>query len=537
MNVVKVATKPLDGQKPGTGGLRARTKVFMQPHYLENFIQSAINVRKSLGEELSGMVIGGDGRYPGREFLPRIIKMLLANGVGKIIVAGRDLVATTPAVSHIIRKYKADGGFMLSASHNPGGIDGDFGVKIEMSNGGQAPESVTGPVYEETKSISHYLTLDISDEEALSRPEVVYVDAVKDYAELMRSMFDFPLIKKWFDAGHSFRFDCMNASTGPYAKAIFADIFGAPADSILRGTPMPDFGGVHPEPNPTYAPEIYEFMMKGGADFAAACDGDGDRDMIMGKGVFVYPSDSLAVMAKHHKLIPYFRNGFKGVARSRPTSSAVDMVAEKMGVDVYTTPTGWKFFASLLDAGMISLCGEESFGQGGDYIREKDAIFAILYWLNIVAATGRTVSDLLEEMWDENGRVFYSQYSYENVDKAGADAVMEYIRGAKIDGARYGGFTVKSKEIFNYTDPATGAVSKDQGIEIKTLDGVRIFFRLSGTGTVGATLRLYVEKYESDKSKFGMSGMEYMKDVYALVEDILKLKETFGPGIRPTAIN
>ncbi|MDR2098596.1 MAG: alpha-D-glucose phosphate-specific phosphoglucomutase [Rickettsiales bacterium] len=537
MEIKKIATKPMDGQKPGTGGLRARTKAFMQPGFLENFIQAVLNVRKRQGERLDTMVVGGDGRYPGLEFLPRIIKMLLANGVGKIIVVGRDLVATTPAVSHIIRKRRADGGFMLSASHNPGGPDGDFGVKIEMANGGQSPESVTVPVYEETKTIGHYLTLDISDEEALAAPEVEFVDAVSDYVELMRSMFDFPLIKKWFDAGNTFRFDCMNASTGPYAKAIFRDIFGAPASSILRGEPMGDFGGLHPEPNPTYAPEIYGFMMKGGADFACACDGDGDRDMILGKGVFVYPSDSLAVMTKHHRLVPYFRNGFKGVARSAPTSSAVDLVAGKMGIDIYRTPTGWKFFASLLDAGMISLCGEESFGQGGDYIREKDAIFAVLFWLNVMAATGKTARGLVEEMWAENGRVFYSQYSYEGVDKAGADATMEYIRGADVAGKRYGGFAIKSKEIFDYTDPATGAVSKDQGVEIFTADGVRIFFRLSGTGTVGATLRFYIEKFEGDKSKFGMSGQEYLKDVYVLVEEIFKLKETFGADIRPSAVN
>ncbi|MDR1477008.1 MAG: alpha-D-glucose phosphate-specific phosphoglucomutase [Rickettsiales bacterium] len=537
MDVKTVSTKPRNDQKPGTGGIRARTRTFMEPNYLENFVQSVINVWKSRGYGFETFVIGGDGRYPGLEFLPKIIKILAANGIRKVMVVGRGLVATTPAVSHIIRKYGADGGFMLSASHNPGGIDGDFGIKTEMPNGGGAPEYFTGPLFEETKSISEYLTLNISDDEAMALPMIEYVDPVKDYADLMESMFDFALIRKWFATGHTMRFDAMNASTGPAAREIFVKRLGAPADSIVRGTPMPDFDGLHPEPNPHYNPDIVRFMVEEkGADFGAACDGDGDRNMILGRGILVYPPDSLAVMVKHHGLIPYYRNGLKGVARSLPSSSAVDLAAERIGAECYRTPTGWKFFATLLDAGMISLCGEESFGQGGDYIREKDAIFAILFWLNIMAATGETPAQILRGLWDENGRVFYSQYSYEGVDKAKAETLVEYIKGADLTGKKFGAFAIKSKENFRYVDPVDGSVSDNQGVQIFTENGVRIFFRLSGTGTVGATLRFYVEKYESDPSKFGLDLHEYMRDAYILVDEIFRIGDNFPDAKKTVAI-
>lgn len=536
MNVKEILTTPFDNQKPGTGGIRKQTKVFVQPHFLENFIQSALNVRIENGDVLNSWVIGGDGRYPGLEFLPRIIKMLIANGVKKVLVVGRDLVAPTPAISHIIRKYKADGGFILSASHNPAGINGDFGVKVEMDNGGQAPESFTNALYENTKNIKIYKTLDISDEEALKLNQVEYLDPIKDYADLMESMFDFDLIKGWFKAGNTFRFDAMNASTGKTAIEIFVNRLGAKKEWILNSETLPDFGGVHPEPNPTYAKSIYDFMMNGGADFGCACDGDGDRNMILGKSFYVKPSDCLAIMTKYHKFIPYYKDGLKGVARSIPTSSAVDLVAEKMGLDIYKTPTGWKFFANLLDADKINLCGEESFGQGGDYIREKDGIFAILFWLNILAKTGKTVAELVREMWNENGRYFYSQYSYEGVDKEKAEAIIKKMQQAEIDGKKYSDFTIKTKEIFNYIDPVTGEESKNQGIQIFTTDGTRIFSRLSGTGTVGATMRFYIEKYENDKSKFEVDVMEYLKDTFKLVEDIFEIKENFG-DIKPSAIN
>ena len=534
MDIKRIATQPRNDQKPGTGGIRAKTRLFMEPNYLENFVQSVINVWKAKGMAFETFVVAGDGRYPGLEFLPRIIKMLVANGVKKIMLVGRDLVAATPAVSHIIRKYGASGGFMLSASHNPGGPDGDFGVKTEMPNGGQAPESFTNPLYEETRKISEYLTLDISDDEALALSMVEYVDAVKDYADLMESMFDFGIIKKWFAAGNTLRFDAMHASTGPIAEEIFIKRLGAPASAIVRGEPKPDFGGLHPEPNPHYNPDIVKFMLEDkGADFGVACDGDGDRNMILGKGMLVYPPDSLAIMTKYYKLIPYFKNGLKGVARSIPTSSAVDLVADKLGVDCYRTPTGWKYFSSLLDAGMISLCGEESFGQGGDYIREKDAMFAILYWLNILGSTGKTIEELMRELWAENGRVFYSQYSYEGVDKAKAEALVEYIKRADIAGKKYSGALIKSKEDLNYTDPATGEVASNVGIEIFTDNGMRIFFRLSGTGTVGATLRFYVEKYETDSAKFALDLHEYMREAYILVDEIFKIAENF-PGAEKT---
>lgn len=536
MNIKEVVTKPFDNQKPGTGGLRKQTKVFMEPNFLENFVQSSLNVRIASGDKIDTWVVGGDGRFPGLEFLPKIIKILLANGVKKVLVVGRELVAPTPAISNIIIKYKADGGFILSASHNPAGINGDFGIKVEMANGGGAPESVTNAIYEDSKNIAFYKTLDISDEEALNLSEVIYLDPIKDYADLMESMFDFDAIRGWFKAGNTFRFDAMNASTGEAAKEIFVNRLGAKPEWILRGKTLPDFGGIHPEPNPTYAKEFFDFMMNGGADFGCACDGDGDRNMILGRGFYVKPSDSLAILTKYHKLIPYYKDGLSGVARSIPTSSAVDKVAEDLGIDVYKTPTGWKFFASLLDANRINLCGEESFGQGGDYIREKDGIFAILFWLNILAKTGKTVREIVTEMWNENGRYFYSQYSYEGVDKAKAEGIVEKMYHRDIDGESFGNFTVSKKEIFNYVDPVSGEESKNQGIQIFTTDGTRIFARLSGTGTVGATIRLYIEKFENDKSKFDIPVIDYLADVFKLVDEIFEIKQNFG-DIKPSAIN
>lgn len=537
MTIVKVETKPFENQKPGTGGLRKQTKVFMEPNYLENFVQASITVRKNNGDKLESWVVGGDGRYPGKLILGKIIKILVANGIKKVLVVGRDLVSPTPAISNIIKKYNADGGFILSASHNPGGINGDFGIKVEMANGGGAPEVITNAIYEETKVISEYLTLDISDDDALNMSEVEYLDPIKDYADLMESMFDFDAICGWFKAGHTFRFNAMNASTGPAAIEIFVNRLGAKREWILNSVPMDDFGGVHPEPNPTYAKDFFDDMMAGQADFGCACDGDGDRNMILGNKFYVIPSDCLAIMTKYHKLVPYYKNGLSGVARSIPTSSAVDKVAKEMGLDVYNTPTGWKFFASLLDAGKINLCGEESFGQGGDYIREKDGIFAILFWLNILAITGKSVEELVREMWNENGRIFYSQYSYEGVDKEKATKLWEDMKAIDLDGKKYGNFEIAKKEVFDYTDPVNGEVSKAQGVQILTKDNVRIFFRLSGTGTVGATIRLYIEKYESDSSKFSMSAREYLKDIYVLVDEILGIKEIFGADVKPSAIN
>ena len=561
MHIKAIATQPIDGQKPGTGGLRARTRDFMRENYLENFVASAMTVltRK---EVVKSFVIGSDGRYPGQEFLPKIIKLLLAYGIDEIIIAGRHFIAPTPAISHTIRKYNADGGFILSASHNPAGVDGDFGIKTQMSNGGGAPEAITNAIYAETQKITEYKIADISDEEALNHNAVKLVDAPRDYIELLRGMFDFPAIKNWL-ANHKFVIDCMNAAAGPTARMLFCDQLGVPQENIWRSVPMDDFGGVHPEPNPTYAPELYEFMMNGNnigepqantnnspslakgwiapkaqdgvvaAEFGAALDGDGDRDMVLGSGFFIYPSDALAIMALHHDAIPYFKNNWKGAARSRPTSSALDFVQP----GAHAVPTGWKYFASLLDAGLISICGEESFGQGGDYIREKDGLFAVLYWLNILAVTGKTARELVTDMWKKYGRVFYSQYSYEGVDKAGADRTLEYITSADLIGQVFDGHKIISKEVFNYTDPVTGEVARDQGIEIKTDDGIRIFFRLSGTGTVGATLRFYLERHETDATKFDMRGQDYLHDLYDTVAKIFKLDEFFTPVIKPSAIN
>ena len=535
MNIISVDTKPFDNQKPGTGGLRKQTSVFMAPNYLENFIQAAINARLQSGDALNTWVIGGDGRFPGKQFLPKIIKILVANGVKKIIVVGDDTIAPTPAISHIIRKYKADGGFILSASHNPAGPSGDFGVKVEMSNGGQATDVFTNALYEQTRAIQTYKTLDVADDVACDLPQIEHVNPIRDYADLLESMFDFDAIRAWFADGHTFRFDAMNASTGAAAHEIFVNRLGAKPEWILRAVPMDDFGGVHPEPNPTYAHEIYDFMMRGGADFGCACDGDGDRNMILGNGFYVKPSDSLAVLTRYHALVPYFKNGLSGVARSAPTSSAVDLVAKKMGIDVYKTPTGWKFFSSLLDAGRINLCGEESFGQGADYIREKDGIFAILFWLNILAKTGKTVAEIVREMWDENGRVFYTQYSYEGVDKDVASNMILEMTNADINGMEFAGMTVADKTVFEYTDPVTGEHVSGQGIQIITDNGVRVFCRLSGTGTVGATVRFYVEKFEADKAQFERPVTDYLQDAFRFVDAVFKFSSRFG-DIKPNSM-
>ncbi|MDL2296158.1 alpha-D-glucose phosphate-specific phosphoglucomutase [Lachnospiraceae bacterium OttesenSCG-928-E19] len=531
-----ISINPYTDQNPGTSGLRRRTSIFMQPYYIESFIQGVLDTFKQMGMPCDKLVIGGDGRYPGTEFLPRILKVLIANGVSQILVI-RDLVAPTPAISNIITKYKTDGGLALTASHNPAGQNGDFGIKIEAANGGGVNEEFTNLLSDITSKLTSFKTLDVSDDKIVVRPEIMHIDPISDYTELMKQLFDFDLIKSWFDAGHTIRLDAMNAASGPTLYNIFVNEFGCSPDWILRGTPLPDFGGIHPEPNRAYATDLYDFMMVGGADFGCAFDGDGDRNMVMGRGFYVGPSDCLAAMTLWHKYVPHFNNNFFGVARTRPTSSAVDLVADKMGINVYQTPTGWKYFANLLDDKRISLCGEESFGQGGDYIREKDGVFALLFWLSIMAATGKDIETIITDMWNEYGRVFYSQYAYEGVDKNAADQLQVYIRDADIVGLEFFCEKIVSKEIFEYTDPVTGQVVPNQGFEIKTDGGTRIFHRLSGTGTVGATLRFYIEKYSDNPNEYNMSQFDYLKNVFQMVDEIFKLCEFFGDDIKPTAVN
>ncbi|MCL2439194.1 MAG: alpha-D-glucose phosphate-specific phosphoglucomutase [Alphaproteobacteria bacterium] len=522
---MRVEFTPFTTQKPGTGGLRRPTREFTQPHYVESFVQAVITRLKLIGKPIKTCAIGGDGRYPNDKVLPRIIKVLLANGVEKILVANKDFVCITPAISHMIRHHGTDFGLVLSASHNPAGIDKDYGIKVEMANGGGPSEGFTNPLYEDTKKMTSYEIADMTDAEALSRATII--DANEDYFELMKSMFDFEAIHKWFKAGNTFRMDCMNAAAGPLAKRIFCGEFGCPDEWILRATPMPDFGGLHPEPNPAYNPDFFKFMMDGKADFGTAVDGDGDRNMVIGAKTFITPPDALAVMAMNYKDIPYYRNRLTGVARTLPSSNALDLVAEDIGLKCYTPPTGWKFLGSLLEAGLIQLCGEESFGQGGDYIREKDAIFAILYWLNMMGSTGKNAGELLHDLWAKYGRVFYSQFSFEGVDAEKAAALYERMKTTSYVGQ----FGVVKQELFNYTDPATGEVavpSPGLGIQLFTADKGRIFFRLSGTGTHGATLRFYIEKHEADPAKFAMNNLEYLKPFMEIFERIFKVAETFN---------
>lgn len=508
MTTKVVPTTPIEGQKPGTSGLRARTAVFMEPGYLENFVQSIFTaIGPMTGKTL---VVGGDGRYFNASAIQTIIKMAAANGVGRIVV-GRGGLLSTPAASAVIRHLKTDGGIILSASHNPGGADGDFGIKYNIAAGGPAPEGITGKIFEATKTISEYKIADIPDidletegESAHAGMTVAVIDPVEIYAGLMRSLFDYDAIRALFAGGFRMRFDAMHAVTGPYAKAILEDELGAAAGTVQNGTPDPAFGGHHPDPNPIHAKALMDEMFGENApDFGAASDGDGDRNMIVGKNAYVTPSDSLAVLAANATLAPGYAKGLAGIARSMPTSRAADRVAKKLGIDAYETPTGWKFFGTLLDAGKATLCGEESAGTGSNHIREKDGLWAVLLWLNILAKRGEPVAEILKKHWAEYGRDYYSRHDFEGVDKAAAEKLFTDLRAALPDlpGRELNGFTVTAADDFAYTDPVDGSTATHQGIRIIFGDAARAVLRLSGTGTVGATLRVYLERYEADPAK------------------------------------
>ena len=497
-----VQTVAFTDQKPGTSGLRKKTRVFMQPRYLENFVQAIFNAIG--GVKGKTLVVGGDGRFFNDSAVQIILRMAAANGAARVI-AGQGGVLSTPAASHLIRQRKTDGGIILSASHNPGGEDEDFGIKFNMANGGPAPESVTDAMFREATVIVSYNILDTADvdlnalgETDLGGMAVEIVDCVADYAALMETLFDFDAIRAMFMAGFTMRFDAMCAVTGPYATDILENRLGAAPGTVTHGTPLPDFGGMHPDPNPTWAHELMDEMMGADApDFGAASDGDGDRNMVVGRGTYVSPSDSLAVLAANAHLAKGYAQGIAGVARSMPTSAAVDRVAKDLGIEAFETPTGWKFFGNLLDAGRVTLCGEESFGTGSDHVREKDGLWAVLLWLNILAVRKQSVAEILSEHWQKYGRNYYSRHDFEAIETDKANAMIGALRKSLKDlpGREVQGMTIAAADDFSYTDPVDGSVSAKQGVRILFGDGSRIVMRLSGTGTEGATLRLYLEQY------------------------------------------
>jgi len=543
MNIHSISTQPFTDQKPGTSGLRKQVPVFQQRHYLENFVQSIFDSLE--GYQGQTLVLGGDGRYYNRQAIQIILKMAAANGFGRVLV-GQGGIMSTPAVSGVIRKAKAFGGIILSASHNPGGVEGDFGIKYNISNGGPAPEKVTSAIYDRSKAIEGYkiieaadLDLDKPGSSQLGTMTVEVIDSVADYAQLMESLFDFDRISELLSSG-KFRacMDSMHAVTGPYSHAILEQRLGAPAGTVINGTPLEDFGGGHPDPNLVYARDLVEILYKeNGPDFGAASDGDGDRNMILGRKFFVTPSDSLAVLAANAKLVPGYSAGLAGVARSMPTSQAVDRVAAQIGIDCYETPTGWKFFGNLLDAGKATLCGEESFGTGSNHVREKDGLWAVLFWLNILAVKQQSVEQIVKEFWQTYGRNYYSRHDYEGVETDPANTLMANLRAKMSDlkGQKFGEYEVKYSDDFSYTDPIDGSISQKQGIRIGFTDGSRIVYRLSGTGTKGATLRLYLESYEPDSANHDKDPQQALASLITIADEVAQIRTLTGRD-KPTVI-
>jgi len=535
MTISNIETTPFEGQKPGTSGLRKKVTVFQEPHFLENFVQSIFDSLD--GFEGKTLVIGGDGRFYNDRAIQTIIKMAAANGFGDLLV-GQGGLLSTPAASAVIRKRQAFGGIILSASHNPGGPKGDFGIKYNTSNGGPAPEGVTEKIFERTKSIRQYRITDMPDVDldqlgstAIDGCTLHIIDPVEDYAELMASLFDIDRIRSHFASGFRLHFDAMNAITGPYASSVLERLLGASAGTVAQGEPKPDFGGLHPDPNPVHCRHLVDLMASADApDMAAASDGDGDRNLIIGRNLVVSPSDSLAVLTANAHLAPGYKDGLSGVARSMPTSQAVDRVAEKLGIACFETPTGWKFFGSLLDAGKATLCGEESAGTGSNHVREKDGLWAVLLWLNILAVRQQPLADIVRDHWAAYGRNFYSRHDYEAVDTAAAEGVMNHLRDQipTMAGKPAGALTIEKADDFSYTDPVDGSVSEHQGIRIYFTSGARVVFRLSGTGTEGATLRVYLESYEPDPARHDQDLQEALAPVIAAAEAVAEIKQRTG---------
>ncbi len=530
-----VATTPIDGQKPGTSGLRKKTPVFMQPHYLENFVQAVFN--GTGGAEGKTYVLGGDGRYFNDRAAQVILRMAAANGAKKVIV-GQNALLSTPAASNLIRRRQTDGGIIMSASHNPGGPTEDFGVKFNTANGGPAPESITEAIFEQSKTLSEYAICEAQDVDlsklgvtTLFGMEVEVVDPVVDYHLMMEEIFDFEAIRDLFASGFTMRFDAMHAVTGPYAKAILEGSLGAPEGSVVNAVPSPDFGGGHPDPNPIWAKPLMDLMFSCDApDFGAASDGDGDRNMIVGRNTYVTPSDSLAVLAANATLVPGYKDGLKGVARSMPTSRALDRVAETLGIPCYETPTGWKFFGNLLDAGRATLCGEESAGTGSDHVREKDGLWAVLFWLNVLAVRQQSVAEVMAEHWAKFGRNYYSRHDFEAVDSDAANGLMEALRNRLPNqpGRVVEGMTIEAADEFAYDDPVDGSRSEHQGIRIMFKDGGRIVFRLSGTGTEGATLRVYLEKVETNVAALQDNPQNALSGIISAADKLAEIRQRTG---------
>ncbi len=542
MKFQTISTQPFSDQKPGTSGLRKRVRVFQQTHYLENFVQSIFDTLEIPVQAV--LTLGGDGRYYNRTAIQTIIKMAAANGFAKVIV-GKGGILSTPAASHIIRKYRTFGGIILSASHNPAGPDNDFGIKYNTTNGGPAPEKITDAIFAKSKIISQYrlaelpeIDLDTTGTQVVDGFTVEVIDPVTDYADLMESLFDFDAIRALFKTGFRMKFDAMHAVTGPYAKEVFLNRLGAGESSVMNCEVSEDFGGGHPDPNLTYAHDLVEIMYGADApDFGAASDGDGDRNMILGKHFFVTPSDSLALIAANASMVKGYSQGIAGVARSMPTSAAVDRVAQSLNIPCYETPTGWKFFGNLMDADKVTLCGEESFGTGSNHVREKDGLWAVLFWLNILAIKHQSVEQIVMRHWLQFGRNVYSRHDYEDIPTDAANAVIQHLRDGMpgLPGQAFGRYKVSQCDDFSYTDPIDGSISTKQGLRVLFEDGSRIVYRLSGTGTEGATLRIYLEAFEPDSAKHGLDAQEALKEMIQIALQLAQLKEKTGRE-KPTVI-